>query len=199
MADPNINWVNAQGMPSRSYNCGFCGHLIASATGYAYRASNGTANAYIYVCPHCAQPTHFSHGKQLPGVRPGASVANLPKDIETAYNEARDCVAASAYTAAAMLCRKLLMHLAVGCGAAVGLNFKGYVEYMVGAGYVPPNGRTWVDHIRDKGNEVNHELSFASQEDANDLIGFLEMLLKFNYEFPARMGSKQPAAVARAP
>jgi len=140
MADPNLTWGGAQALPSRSYTCGFCGNLIASVAGFPLAVRTGGVRAAIYICPHCGNPTYFdfaSGGKQLPGVRPGASVANLPKDIETAYNEARDCVAASAYTAAAMLCRKLLMHLAVGCGAEVGLNFKAYVEYLGQAGRGP--------------------------------------------------------------
>jgi hypothetical protein len=58
-------------------------------------------------------------------------------------------------------------------------------------GYVPPNGKEWVDHIREKGNEATHEIQMMTREDAEDLITFLEMLLKFMYEFPAKMKTKQ--------
>lgn len=199
MADPNFVWQGLQPMPSRSFNCGYCGNLVSSVVGFPYKYPGaGVTRTTIYICPHCAEPTYFGLIKQWPGVRPGATVTNLPKDVQTAYDEARDCVAASAYTAAAMLARKLLMHLAVGCGAAQGLNFKAYVEHLVNRGYVPPQGKTWVDHIRNKGNEFNHELTFATQQDAQDLIGFLEMLLKFNYEFPAKVGGGKAATVTGA-
>jgi hypothetical protein len=56
---------------------------------------------------------------------------------------------------------------------------------------VPPNGEEWVDHIRQKGNEANHEIVLMSSEDAKDLITFIEMLLKFIYEFPNKI-KKQP-------
>jgi hypothetical protein len=54
-------------------------------------------------------------------------------------------------------------------------------------GYVPPDGREWVDHIRQKGNEANHEIKVMTAQDARDLVSFLEMLLKFVYEFPAKI------------
>ena len=63
----------------------------------------------------------------------------------------------------------------------------GYVEYLSNKGYVPPNGRGWVDHIRKKGNEANHEIVLMKKEDAEELILFSEMLLKFIFEFPNKI------------
>jgi Domain of unknown function (DUF4145) len=79
------------------------------------------------------------------------------------------------------------MNIAVAQGASEGLRFIEYVEYLANAGYVPPNGKPWVDHIRKKGNEATHEIALMQQADARELLGFLEMLLKFVYEFPGRI------------
>lgn len=79
------------------------------------------------------------------------------------------------------------MHVAVDQKAKPGMNFLDYVEYLASNGFVPPNGKGWVDHIRKKGNEANHEILLMSQEDAKDLVSFAEMLLKFVYEFPNRV------------
>jgi len=78
----------------------------------------------------------------------------------------------------------MLMHLAVAQGAKEGLAFIDYVDFLVKSGYVPPNGKHWVDHIRKKGNEANHEIVLMKEDDAKDLITFIEMLLRFIYEFP---------------
>jgi hypothetical protein len=59
-------------------------------------------------------------------------------------------------------------------------------------GYVPPNGKGWVDHIRKKGNEATHEILLMSKTDAEELITFVEMLLKFIYEFPSRIPPATP-------
>jgi len=44
-----------------------------------------------------------------------------------------------------------------------------------------------VDHIRKKGNEANHEIILMDKKDAENLITFIEMLLKVIYDFPARI------------
>lgn len=62
------------------------------------------------------------------------------------------------------------------------------MDYLVAKNYVPLKGRGWVDKIREKGNEVNHKLVFSSGTEAKDVIGFVEMLLKVNYEYPAKAG-----------
>ena len=56
-----------------------------------------------------------------------------------------------------------------------------------GSTSVPPNGKVWVDHIRNKGNEATHEIRLMAPEDAAELISFSEMLLKFVFEFPAKV------------
>jgi hypothetical protein len=38
-----------------------------------------------------------------------------------------------------------------------------------------------------KGNEANHELLVASRSDAEELLVFVEMLLKLIFEFPNRI------------
>lgn len=81
------------------------------------------------------------------------------------------------------------MNIAVAQGAEEGKSFISYVDYLASQGYVPPNGRGWVDHIRKKGNEANHEIVLMKKEDAEELILFTEMLLKFIYEFPMKIPS----------
>ncbi len=79
------------------------------------------------------------------------------------------------------------MNIAVNLKAPPGLKFIEYVEYLAKEGYVPPNGQGWVDHIRKKGNEATHEIMLMNAGDAQELIAFAEMLLKFIYEFPKKI------------
>jgi DNA-directed RNA polymerase subunit RPC12/RpoP len=178
-----LAWNGFTNLPSGEYVCGFCGKVVASATGYLSKVPNHK----IYICPHCGNPTFFQGSTQVPGVAPGVEVLNLPEDIQVLYREARNCVSAGCQTAAVLTCRKLLMNVAVGLGADPNKSFISYVEYLAEKGYVPPNGKGWVDHIRKKGNEANHEIRLMTQPDAEELISFSEMLLKFIYEFPSRV------------
>lgn len=178
------DWYQARDIESKSYRCGFCGHGVASAKGYF---DQNTPYQRIRICPHCEKPTYFGNGIQVPEVAPGNEVKHLPESVEQLYKEARNCVSVQAYTSAVLSCRKLLMNIAVSQGAAEGKNFFHYVEYLASNGFVPPNGRGWVDHIRKRGNEATHEIVVMSRDNAEELISFSEMLLKFIYEFPAQV------------
>jgi hypothetical protein len=181
------NWLNqTRGFSSKKFTCGFCDALIGSNQGYAMQHSN----TKIYLCPNCGKPTFFDESDhQFPAPIFGNHVENLPENIEFLYNEARWCTKDNAFTASVLTCRKLLMNIAVEKGASIGLKFIEYVEYLSSKNFIPPDGKEWVDRIRQRGNEANHEIVLMRKEDAEELIIFVEMLLKFIYEFPARVKS----------
>lgn len=187
-----IDWNNTSGLPSHGYQCGYCGYSVGSDRGYiGVDRFDGTVGR-IYICPHCTNPTFFhSYSTQVPDVRPGNDVEDVPDDVNDLYDEGRSCVAACAYTASVLASRKLLMNIAVSRGAKEGLRFVEYVEYLANNNYVPPDGKDWVAHIRGKGNEATHEIAMMQREDAVELITLSEMLLKFIYEFPARVKAKK--------
>jgi len=175
-------WQNALNIGSKEFICGWCNNKVASAAGFF-----NNANERIYICPHCDKPSVFTQQAQTPGSPFGGLVDHLPADVSGLFNEAKKCTTAACYTAAVLICRKLLMSIAVSQGAKPGNSFISYVEYLADNGYVPPNGKGWVDHIRKKGNEATHEIVLMTRDDAHDLISFAEMLLKFIYEFPNRV------------
>ncbi|HDP99722.1 MAG TPA: DUF4145 domain-containing protein [bacterium] len=104
----------------------------------------------------------------------------------------------SGFTSVVLSCRKLLMHIAVSKGANPGENFVSYVQYLSDNHYIPPDAKDWVDHIREKGNEANHEVNIMNKDDAELLLSFIQMLLKVIYEFPSaikqRTGSSDKPA-----
>ncbi|CAI8804524.1 DUF4145 domain-containing protein [Pseudomonas sp. IT-P74] len=175
-----MHWYDPQRLNSKSYTCGYCSNTVASALGYS-----SASNQHLYVCPHCHNPSYWGNGiYQVPGIAPGRSVAHLPADISGLYDEARKCAGAGSYTGSVLLCRKLLMNIGVQEGADEGKSFIFYIDFLADKGFIPPNGRAWVDHIRKKGNEATHEIALMTGTDATELITFTEMLLKFIYEFP---------------
>ncbi|MBA3291967.1 MAG: DUF4145 domain-containing protein [Actinobacteria bacterium] len=84
------------------------------------------------------------------------------------------------------------MNVAVDQKAQPGKAFIAYVDYLSDAGYIPPNGKHWVDHIRKRGNEATHEIAVMTTDDNDELMLFVEMLLKFVYEFPSRVPVAAP-------
>ncbi|WP_099527237.1 DUF4145 domain-containing protein [Stenotrophomonas maltophilia] len=177
-------WQNLSQLQSCRFTCGHCGYSVANDRGYYSSGDNGR----IYICPSCEKPTCFDYqGMQTPGVAYGNQVDYLPDSVNQLYREARNCCSAAAYTSCVLACRKILMNIAVEQGAKEGLTFAAYIDFLARSGFIPPNGRGWVDHIRKRGNEATHEIALMSKSDAQELVSFVEMLLKFIFEFPARV------------
>jgi len=191
-----LEWDRLDSLESKSYKCSYCYNLISSDKGYRsierLSANRGIAGGMIYICHHCKMPTFFYHDVIIPGELVGDEVKHLPKEIEDVYNEARRCVTVNAYTGSVMLCRKLLMNIAVQKGAAPNQPFAAYVDYLCDNGYVSGDNKVWADLVRNKGNDANHEIPKMILQDAEELIGFLELVLKSIYEFPEKAKQRIP-------
>ncbi|MFH1010766.1 MAG: DUF4145 domain-containing protein [bacterium] len=190
-------WQDAKAIPCRRFKCGFCGMIVASEKGFVRAEqlpTNEITTDEIYICSNCDRPTFFDQRRnQYPGYPFGNYVQHISsKEVKALYQEARYCTSVYAYTCAVLACRKLLMNIAVDKGAPAGKKFVEYVEYLSDQNYVPPDGKGWVDRIRTTGNEATHEIALMKKEDAEDLITFVEMLLKFVYEFPAKVKPSKP-------
>lgn len=185
-----LGWTNTSNITNKGWTCGYCGKEVGGNVGF-YR-SDSAKDKYIYICPHCENPTAFikednDEWGQFPGPVCGNEVEALPRAVAALYGEIRRCVQYSANTSAAMVMRKLLMHIAVEKGADEGKSFVFYVNFLNDNGWIPPNGKDWVDAIRGGGNVAAHQIDPVSEDEAKRLLDFTEMLLKIVYEFPAKL------------
>lgn len=196
----NFVYHGLQSVETKAWTCGYCSAYVSSDKGYQIRDPGGNPDGGVYVCPQCKGATFFPPQSDLviPAHALGQPVAHVPDEVNAVYEEARRCTGQHCDTGAVLLCRKVLMNLAVDRGADPGGTFLGYVEYLSENGYVPPNGKAWVDYIRSKGNEATHEIPQVDRVDAARLLTFTEMLLKFAYEFPASV-PKSPVTSAAQP
>lgn len=180
-----MGWLNMIALEPRAWTCGYCTHKVAGHLGFPQEATRGPGR--IYVCSYCDQPTYVDlYDRQWPGIAFGSRVDHVPEDVGALYDEARRCCSVSAYTSVTLACRKLLMSIAASQGADEGKTFAHYVDWLETSGYIPPNGKAWVDRIRKLGNEATHELATKTQQDAETAVAFTEMLLKSVFEFPAQ-------------
>jgi len=171
-------WSSTFSIEPKEYICGYCEKLVGSNLGYRrnfeipFGHSVIQEKDFIYICPFCKRPTYFTHNNiQTPSPTYGKTIKiDTAKDVETLYNEARNCFKVKAFTASILCCRKLLMHIAVSKGAEEEKSFLEYINFLSEKGYVPPDGKEWVDQIRKKGNEANHEIVIMGKEDATELI-----------------------------
>lgn len=129
-------------------------------------------------------------GAVFPPAPAGGSVPNLPEDVARAWREVRTAHAVAAYTAAEMMCRKILMLVAVGvAGSDTGKQFTEYVNDLNRAGYVPPGARHVIDQVRGRGNIANHDLPASNETDSLTTMAITEHLLRTIYELPGLVPS----------
>src|SRR5262249_29223813 len=133
-------------------------------------------HGFILLCSRCNRPTflnwrsvHQVFTEQVPAAVIGNPVEHLPADVGALYAEARACTGSRAYTAAVLTCRKILMHVAVEKGAPEGGRFVEYVQFLADQHYISQDSKGWVDYIRKKSNEANHEIELMGREDAENL------------------------------
>jgi len=189
------HWEQTTVIEAESYICGYCGSRIGSANGWR----TDIRNAFVRICPHCNGPTFFGvDGSQWPGPKLGTAVTGLPNEVCAIYEEARNSIAGAAYTGAVMLCRKILMHVAVGKGADEGLTFQAYVKWLIDERYAPRGAEEWLDYVRNRANEANHQIVVMSKGDAVGVLCFTEALLRGVYELPDLVPKTTPEHIVES-
>jgi hypothetical protein len=144
---------------------------------------------YFVICPYCGQGTVIdSWRRQYPGVKIGDDVQGLPGVIKSLYEEVRACFSVGAFTAAELLCRKILMNVACDKGDKEGKEFVEYVDFLESLGYIGAPMKDWVDKIRKYPNLAAHKIASSPPERALDTFEFMAHLLITIYEMEYRKG-----------
>ncbi len=177
-------WHAVAALPPRNFVCGFCDRHVASNQGFA--TNGATPPFHLYICSGCSAPSLFNSAsnKQWPSPPVGVEVPNLPTNVDRIFREVREACSAGATTAAALTLRVLISHLAVEKGAEKGKSFKQHVQYLADNHWMPPNAQPWIDRIRDRGNEANHDLDIIELAEVTELLKIAELLLRFMFQYP---------------
>jgi hypothetical protein len=122
-------WHLLQNINNKAFVCGFCTHRVSSLSGLNFMLAGNPAGT-AHVCPNCCGLNQFFRGIQYPAPALGHSVEHVPPGLSDLYDEARRCTGEGCYTAAVLICRKMLMNIAVEEKAQPGLKFIEYVEYL---------------------------------------------------------------------
>lgn len=166
-----------------SITCGTCGLGVAAEV---VKGEPAPGHVAWLVCPNCEEGSvKLKSGAVYPTAPAGGAVSHLPVDVDAAWREVRTSHAVAAYTAAEMMCRKILMHLAVDkAGAPAGKGFVEYIDALDKAGYMAPGMKPVIDTIRQRGNVANHELPASGEQESLTTMSVTEHLLRTIYELP---------------
>ena len=182
-------WPDAQQINRCRYRCGYCRERVMSGEGWQAESQSELGpppKMCVLICPHCNRPTYMESDYQIPPPGGQAMVAIAPPEILARLQEASDAFSVRAYTAAAILCRKILMNVAVSQAAKEGQTFAFYIEFLIQREFIPKASLPWVDKIRATGNEAAHSVAGTTETVAKQTLEFTAMLLRLVYEFPDR-------------
>lgn len=183
-------WTRENGV---QFSCGFCGGNANPSQKLVGAIRDGAGNRPLFgvirTCPRCGQPSFFREedGFQSPAPMVGAFISHLPREIETLYNEARECITANSPNACAMVCRKIILHVAADKGfkpSSYGA-FQKSVEFVYEQNIMPSGSKEWVDVIRSIGNDANHEIELIDEDLARLALQFTQQMLENVYRSPA--------------
>jgi len=189
------------------YTCAYCGTKITGAVvalagelnPTAVSINDSTLVTRWLVCTGCGGPSvATSSGQVYPSVPFGPVLEALPEEVNAAYDEARTCFSVSAFTACELICRKILMHIAVDKGAKEGDTFEHYITHLEILGYVTPPMKGWVKLIKDHGNKSTHRLAAPDKVRAQGTLMFTVELLRLTYEmeYTAQQYAPSPPATS---
>jgi len=180
-------------------SCPSCGGTQMVVVGFTH-----TKTTKWLRCANCGFGLVKNGPTTWPATAPLRTPDGLPVLERDAWTEVRNTLGVGAHTAAVMLCRKMVLHVAIAAGLdPVGSNGQGpsfgrSVGFLQEQGYITPPLKLWVDRIRDVGNEANHELPAIEASVALDVAEFTLQLLVLMYELPARMNASTPGATVAA-
>ena len=167
-----------------------CGHCERSVGGLVIAYTVETQIVWL-LCPSCGHGS-VQHGNTiLPSLLSVPQVEGLPSDICQVYDEARKSFAVEAYTGCELLCRKILMGVAVDRGAAEDKSFEHYVDYLKDNGHITASLKDMADIIRRNGNQSTHKIGQPDPERAEYTMGFTAQVLRSIYEIESQFSKYQ--------
>jgi len=148
-------------------------------------------------CPNCQRPllieeTDYGFGwtESVRLYPPSDTVhKGLPSSILNAYQEARRCFNAKAFTAAAIMCRKTLEGICSEHGIKAG-TLAGGLREMRDKEVIEGRLFQWAEALRLFGNDAAHQIDLEiSAEDARDIVEFTHALLEYVFTFRDRFAA----------
>jgi hypothetical protein len=194
--------------PYYRLECAFCGQRgkFTIVSHVQKVEPNGTKklNYDLATCLNCSNPSAVFWTVSEIGGRPLHSAKQVPwplgakripsdtwpEQVGCYWIQAKDNLARKNFEMAIVAARTALQCAARERGA-VGPNLKAEIDDLATKAALPTNMQEWAHVvIRDPGNENTHPSlgqPAATAQDAKDVIGYLDFLLEYVYDLPARI------------
>jgi len=193
VSDPS-SWATAA--------CGNCGAdqmiVVGATNGATINDGYLRPDVQWLRCVRCSHGVVVNGGQISPAVMPLDIPGGLAADDLASWVEVRSCLSVGAFTAAVMMCRKLLFHMAVTHGLPQkntrdkAPSFAEALDHLQSEEVITKMMRPWADKVKDVGNSANHELPAIVKEQAMDVAQFTRELLYLAYTLPSMVPDASP-------
>lgn len=142
---------------------------------------------WIGVCNACEEPVLVLNkgDKIFPPPLPTPTSEDIPEEIRSDLDEAKVCVSAAAYRAAAVMARRAMQVAAKDKGATDD-KLVTQIHELLKSGKITTDLKEWADAVRWVGNDAAHPNgSDVTKEDAEDVLHLAEQFLHVLYVAPA--------------
>jgi len=180
--------------------CTACEAIVDATVLHQYTISDEFAPTFrvtLAKCPRCSAPmlaqqmesffeNSWDHPERLYPAPEDSLSASVPALIRDSFDEARTCLKARAYTAAAVMFRRTLEGICAEHGhreRTLAMSLRG----MRDAGIVEGRLYDWAEELRHSGNDAAHDVNVTvSAQDAADLLEFTRALVEYLYTYRDR-------------
>lgn len=124
----------------------------------------------------------------------GKEFEEVPQHIADAASEAYACFSIRSYRAAILMARSVLEACAKDKGVTKG-SLASKIDALADKGVIGPQIQAEAHEIRYLGNDMAHGdfVAPVSEDDADDVLGFLSTFLNYVYQMPAAIRRRQEA------
>lgn len=153
----------------------------------AFWVKNPHETWWIGVCNACEEPVLVLNrgDKIFPLPLPTPTSEHIPEEIRSDLDEAKICISAAAYRAAAVMARRAMQVAAKEKGATDD-KLVAQIHELQESGKITNDLKEWADAVRWVGNDAAHPNgSDVTKEDAEDVLHLAEQFLHVLYVAPA--------------
>lgn len=177
-------------------DCPYCG--VRSTTKWQSQDDGKSSSFRVYKCDNCHELILFvvkgnKAVAQYPMRIPKLD-KSIPDKVREDYTEAIKCFDVGANKASVVMCRRALQNSVIDKGAKKG-RLVDQIDELYGSQIITKDIKDWAHEIRLTGNIGAHPdedgLQDVTQEDADELIKFMEEYLNYVYIMPAKVAKKR--------
>lgn len=140
--------------------------------------------------------------ERYPEPKPSKAPDHVPDGIATYFIEASDNLKRAAYTSSGMMSRKVIdvsTKRQLGKESGKYRDNRNRIDALADSGAITKDLQEWAHHVRVGGNDAAHDDDPFTEDQAKDLLSFLELYLTYVYSLPGRLRSRRGLPPLGAP